>query len=358
MYTGGVLAVQARLEGHPQILNFILDTGSGGISLDSATCEDLGMVLRQTDTVVNGIAGAVKVRFAFNQVLHTGNVATDHLNFYVNDYSLLTSTYGEKVDGIIGFSFLSRYILDVDFDSLQVKMYSPGKYSYERKGKLFKPSFKRLAAQTVAVKDNRKTAFKFYFDSGAGLCMLMSERFLKDSSVINPKRKPVITQAEGLGGKKSMQLTVVKYIKLGPFKFRNVPVHLYNDDNDIFSYPYAGGLLGNDLLRRFNIVFNYPAGEVQLTPNSHYSEPFDYAYTGMSLYAIEEKIYIDDIVAGSPAFLAELKNGDELVSVAGNISNNVQEYKNLLQKTDIDIRLIIKRKDKMLFKTIHPVSIR
>src|ERR1700720_2479480 len=37
VFTGGVILMKARLGDFPDSLNFILDTGSGGISLDSAT---------------------------------------------------------------------------------------------------------------------------------------------------------------------------------------------------------------------------------------------------------------------------------------------------------------------------------
>src|ERR1700759_1279973 len=41
VFTGGVILIKARLNGFPDSLNFILDTGSGGISLDSMTCNRL-----------------------------------------------------------------------------------------------------------------------------------------------------------------------------------------------------------------------------------------------------------------------------------------------------------------------------
>src|ERR1700743_3401791 len=40
-FTGGVMLIRARFGDFPDTLNFILDTGSGGISLDSNTCERL-----------------------------------------------------------------------------------------------------------------------------------------------------------------------------------------------------------------------------------------------------------------------------------------------------------------------------
>ena len=357
-YTGGVIAFHAGLGNNREPLNFILDTGSGGISLDSATCLEMDILTRATDTVISGIAGDKKVSFCFDQQFHTGKLTTDHVNFYINDYSLLSASYGEKIDGVVGYGFLSRYVVNINFDSATIKIYRPGNYKYEDGGKIFRPQFRRLAAQAVMVRDARRNTPNFYMDTGAGLSLLMSETFVKDSGILRPGRKPVVTQAEGLGGKKPMRLTVVKQVKFGPYSFRNVPVHLYNDEANIFSYPYTMGLLGNDLLRRFNITLNYPKKEIHLIPNTHYFDSFDYAYTGMSIYYIDEKILIDDIVPGSPAEKAGLKNGDELISVSNNISGNVQAYKNLLQNLKEPVKIIVRRKEALQFFSIQAISIR
>src|SRR5215471_8382114 len=55
--TGGVIMLQGQLIGYPDTLNFILDTGSGGISLDSTTAEYLKLKPVPTDRTIRGIAG-------------------------------------------------------------------------------------------------------------------------------------------------------------------------------------------------------------------------------------------------------------------------------------------------------------
>ena len=339
-------------------LNFILDTGSGGISLDSTTCSILNVFLKPSDTTVSGIGGAKKVSFAFNQKLKTGNLITDSLNFYVNDYSLLGSVYGERIDGIIGYGFLSRYILDIDFDSAQIKIYSPGVFKYKRNGVFLKPGFSKLMALPLTIKDKDKIVTNFFLDTGAGLSLLITEQFLKDHNILLSRRRPVSTQVQGLGGKKIMRLTVVKSLKFGPYVFKNVPTNLYNDEDNVTSYPYTAGLLGNDIMRRFNMVLNYPKKEMHIIPNNNFSDRFDYAYTGLSLYNFDGKIYADDIIEKSPADKAGLKNGDEVISVGSNISGNIQEYENILQKVRERTLLIIKRDNKPYLISIFPVSIR
>jgi len=54
--TGGVIMVTGQLKSYPDSLHFILDTGSGGISLDSLTCIRLGIDLEASDIFIRGLA--------------------------------------------------------------------------------------------------------------------------------------------------------------------------------------------------------------------------------------------------------------------------------------------------------------
>lgn len=356
-FSGGVIVIQARFGNIPDTLNFILDTGSGGISLDSSTCNEFHIPRTPTDTTITGIGGIRKVDFVFDQTLSLPGLKVEHLNFHVNDYDVLSSVYGEKVDGIMGYSFFSRYIVKINFDSSTLEVYTPGKIDYPKEGTMLHPAFTNLPIQWLNIKDRQKLGFNFYIDTGAGLCLLLNEKFVKDSNILLSRRKPVLTQAEGMGGKLQMRLTVIKELKVGPYKFHAVPTYLYKDDYNVTSYPFTGGLLGNDLLRRFNIVFNYPNREVHLLPNSHFNESFDYAYTGLGIYYEEGKIIVEDVIPGSPADKARFKLGDEVIAVDRNFSLNIQAYKNILQTPNASIKVIVRRNGSLKELTLYTKSI-
>src|SRR5690606_18761917 len=120
------------------------------------------------------------------------------------------------------------------------------------------------------VKDDREVASRFYFDTGAGLCLMLSEEFVEDSRLRVKKKKWYNSQVQGLGGKAPMLQGVIRSMKLGPYKFKNIPAYIFEDEYNITAYPYLGGLIGNDLLRRFNIIINYPQRDMYLMPNTHF----------------------------------------------------------------------------------------
>jgi hypothetical protein len=265
----------------------------------------------------------------------------------VNNYHLLTSVYGEKIDGIIGYSVFNRYILKLNYDSLHVEFWTKGAMKYPRGGFLFRPLITTLPVQAARIKDERQINTRFLYDLGAGLNLLLTTDFVKDSAVLNRKRKLYVKEAEGLGGKVDMHMTVIKELKLGPYRFRNVPIYVFDDIYNVTSYPFLGGIIGNDLLRRFNSIINYDKRDFYLVPNSHFNDPFDYAYSGIELYFVDGEIIIGDIAKNSPAEKAGLKEGDVVVAVNKNFNQNLNQYKIALQSTEGPAKLIIRREGEL-----------
>ncbi len=356
--SGGIIIVKAQLDNHPDSLNFVFDTGSGGISLDSTSAHYLNLEYVKSEKTIRGIAGIKTVDFTLDHTLKLGGLQTEHLDFHINDYELLTSVYGVKIDGIIGYSFLRRYIVRIDYDTQFMEVYNPGSFKYPRGGYLLKPNFSTLPLQSAIISDERPIMNRFIFDTGAGLCFLLSQDFVDDSLVFKKKRKMYPTQAEGLGGKTQMNLSVAKEIKLGPYKFRNVPIHIFLDDYNVTNYPMLGGLIGNDVLRRFNVILNYPEQSIHLKPNTHFAENFDYSYTGLGIYQINGEIRVVDIMPNSPGDKAGFKTGDVIFSVETNASKNIQTYKNLFQNSLGKIRVVIFRDQQPFILTLDVKDIR
>lgn len=347
--TGGVIILHARLDDFADTLNFILDSGSSGISLDSTTVEYFKLKPEASDRTIRGIAGIKKVGFLYHHKLRfAGGYVVDSLDFHVNDYSILTSVYGEQIDGIIGYSLLSRYIVKINYDSLTIDLCSNGTLRYPRGGFLIKPYISTLPVHHARIKDEATLQTRFLHDIGAGVCLMLSRDFIEDSNLLRKKKKMFPKEGEGIGGTISMDLTVIKELKIGPYRFRNVPTYIFEDQFNVTSYPYLAGLIGNDILRRFNVIFNYQKRDIHLIPNSHYREPFDYSYSGIELYFVDGLIEIGNISKGSPAEEAGLQIGDVVVAINNNFTQNFDQYKSTLQSSNEKIKLIIRRDGQLM----------
>jgi len=342
-FAGGIVVIRAQLAGYPDSLNFIMDTGSAGVSLDSTTCLRMNIQPVYTDKLISGVGGVRRISYVNNQSLLLGQIKVDSLHFHVGDYEILSSEYGDRIDGIIGDDFYKRYIVRIDYDSNEMYVYSKGDFRYPKGGFALRPTFSILPTELAAIQDIREVKARFYFDTGAGLCVLLNSDFIGDSSILNPEKKPFPVQAHGVGGKVIMHVTTIKEFKLGPYRFRNLPAHIFDDVYHITSYPYLAGLIGNDILRRFNIILNYDKGIFYLMPNSHFYDPFDYSYTGLDLYWVQGEIRVGDVMTDSPAEKAGFRADDVVISINENTSQNLRLYKSMLQNTGDKVRVVVYR---------------
>lgn len=338
-----VVLIKGVLVGHPDTLLFILDTGSSGISLDSTTASALGLVPVESDINIRGIAGVRKAEFLYNKELELNGLVVDSLNFHINDYEFLSYTYGTQIDGVIGYSLFSRYILKIDYDVREIEICSQGPIRYPRGGHVLRPFIRTLPVQPARVRDHHRITTRFLFDIGAGLSLVLSRDFEQDSALIRKSRKRFPVEAHGVGGKFAMEMTLVKDFRLGPYRFRKVPTMVFDDEFNVTSYPYLGGLIGNQILKRFNVILNYERREIHLKPNNLYREPFDYSYSGMELYYINGIIMVGSIVKGSPADSAGIKEGDIVIAINNNASQDFVQYKKALMTAKKQLKLILKR---------------
>lgn len=356
--TGGVVIIQAQLAPFSDTLQFIFDTGSSGISLDSATAHYLGLRPTFDGLLIRGIAGIREVPQLRNQSLTIGSLRTDSLNFYINDYSVLTSIYGVRIDGVIGYALLSRYIVSIDYEKQYIEWFAPGLYPYPRKGTLLRPSINKLPAHPFLIQELQAKSYPLLIDIGAGLNMLFSERFAKEAGVLDPTRKSWVTSGEGIGGQIELRLTLLKSLRIGPYRFKKIPITIFDDSYNVTNYPHWAGLIGNDLLRRFNTVLNYPAAEIHLKPNRFFYDEFDYAYIGMELYLIDGLIKVGFVASNSPAQDAGLEVGDEIVAVNKILSGKLDAFKAELAHASKKVTIIFKRHGKIETAIVKAIRIK
>lgn len=358
-YYGGVVVISARLHNYPDTLQFLLDTGSAGISLDTTTCINLGVKLTPSDKIVRGLGASKNVSFVMDNTLHLPGLSVDSLDFHVNNYELISQVYGIQIDGIMGFSLLSRYIVQVDYDKEEIVIYSKGRFRYPKGGYMMRPNLTFIPVVPAPLRSGKRNVnHRYYFDTGAGMCLLLSTQFVKDSSLLVKRKVKVIpTEAQGLGGKMQMFITTINEFRIGNYNFRNVPTYLFDDVTNITSYPSLGGMIGNDLLRRFNLTLNYARKEIHMVPNTHFRDQFDYSYTGLIIYLIDNRIEVTDVIRNSPAEKAGFKPGDLILAVNNNFTSNLQIYRDILKNIGTRPTLLLMREGELILKKLPIRSI-
>jgi predicted aspartyl protease len=353
--TRGIIIIKGGLGKNPAELNFVLDTGCGGISLDSATARQLNLEPLKSEQKIKGLSQLKQAEFITGQQLRLQNLRVDSLDFHINDYSFLSESNNIKIDGVIGYSFLKHFIVNINYSDFTIEIWRPGNYSYPKNGFIIPADVNKLVSVNAMVKDRRKIDTRFYFDTGADICFIFSEKFARDSNLLSNGKKIVVSGGEGLGGKQEMRLTTIDELRLGPYTLHDVPAYIYEDPYNVFNYPFCGGIIGNELLQRFNLVLNYPQNEVHLEPNRMFDDPFNYAYFGCSISTTDGRLIIKDIIKDSPAEIAGLQDEDVIFGINDNFKNDIFEYSKMLYKPGAKVRIFYLR-DKKVKSTVVEVG--
>src|ERR1700728_2556588 len=83
MLIGGIILGKVQIGDFPDSLNFIFDTGCGGVSLDSTTAQRLKLAPRLSSYVIRGIAGVRPQRLLDDMRLRVGRISMDSLTMQV-----------------------------------------------------------------------------------------------------------------------------------------------------------------------------------------------------------------------------------------------------------------------------------
>ena len=157
----------------------------------------------------------------------------------------------------------------------------------------------------------------------------------------------------GLSGDIYCHIGRTKRFNLGNFKFKK-PLITYPDEESVQLTDYEidrSGSIGADILKRFTIVFDYHGKEMLLKPNSFYKNEFKYNLSGIDVTTPMPDIpmyQITKIRKGSPAWIAGLEVGDQILAINGietseyTLGNIVQMLQSRAGRT---MRVDIRRQD-------------
>jgi hypothetical protein len=267
--------LNARIE-DSRNLRIVLDSGMGwdGLLITNPDLAD-SIVLR--NPTVASIAGAG----------NSGNataIFSDSMSFIIGSEEFKDQRIvilreggfrGASFDGVTGYSIFGHYSVEINYDNTEIVLHVPGGITIDKSWTelpiYFKENMIPWINVSIASENEKPVPINCYIDYASSEAI---ELLLKPGQKFNmPAETEDYYLGRGLSGDITGQKGKISKVIIGPYELTGVmaafaPAEVRSKQRG------ADGVVANNLLRRFNLIFDYQNNKLYIKPNSYFNEPF------------------------------------------------------------------------------------
>ena len=189
----------------------------------------------------------------------------------------------------------------------------------------------------ASLNDGSPVQVDLLVDTGAGVPLLLHNN--SHPSLHLPDHYIKGKLGIGLGGYLAGYIGRIQKLSLGSIEFPGVLTSFQNVDENWLQDKdkYRNGILGNNLLSRFDVFMDYNRGQLMLKPYKAKQEPFVMDRSGLVLFAFGtgfNQFAVRDILSDSPAQEADFQVNDVLTRIQGTAAKyyTLDDINRVLQK--------------------------
>ncbi|HXI87963.1 MAG TPA: aspartyl protease family protein [Parvularculaceae bacterium] len=336
-----VIFLQAKVAGRSTWV--ILDTGDKYTVVDMDLARAAGLPLGQPVEVGGGGDHTVTGAMAQGGGIDVAGVSGQPLPVFIAvPLGDIARASGHEVGGIIGYDFLSRYVVEINYRRRRLVLHEPA-YRYAGHGQTLPITFNSAGHPQVraeVIDRGRELGEGLYtLDIGSAVAIVLNAPFVNAHQLLDENRPTVaFLGGAGVGGTVQGRIGRVTGFKLGHFLINDPIVMFATSAGGAFAGSDAQGNIGAAILERFKLIIDYPRRQVSFEPSHALSAPLDYDKTGIvwtSSGPTFDTFTVKAVAPGSPAEAAQIRPGDHLVAIDGRAASKfrLSDVRELLQKS-------------------------
>lgn len=305
--------------------NFVLDTGVGFCIITEPSLIDTLKPGKLRKIRVSGLGEGedLTAQVIPSLLVKIGNTAASRISAAIleKDAFNLSSFAGMPVYGLIGYDFFNSFIVRINYATKLITLYRPHSGFTPRKGYLIPMTIhegKPYISSEVGLTNRTVLSGRLIIDTGAGHPLSLESS--PEAPIALPEKHIAANLGIGLTGPINGFLGRIDYLKLGKVKIRNLltayPHH--QDAGAKVSSVSRTGSIGNSILRRFDVVFDYSRSALYIKPTASLKDPFEHDMSGMEFYSSGKdykRLFVLRVENSSAASEAGIAEDDEILAI-------------------------------------------
>ena len=335
-------------------LRFTIDTGSDVFAIITGSqAKRLGLTARDNYKVGVASVGEIEAASIPSAKLSLPGVEALNQRIEVIVSDEPADNGDQQIDGTLGFRFLKHFVVEIDYEAKTIKFFSTTNYKYHGSGEIIPVKIKDgtpMARLKLITASGKTIDSYFEIDSGLGGTFLFFTPAVKKYGLLEDMRTIQSPTSFEISGEYHRRIGRAKSVQLGSFMISNLPVSLSQNAEG----SGIDGTLGEEVLRRFKVIFDFSHHRMILEPNSHFKEPYEEDMSGIALTAEKnggQKLFrIRQVVPNTPASEAGLQADDLITAIDGLPAANFTEagIERMFKQAEREFALTIKRGEKVI----------
>ncbi len=343
-FVGNHIYLRARVNGS-EPLWFLLDTGATASYFDAQKAKALGLAGQNNS--VKGVSMSLRGVRLLDQ------------DFSIRSFGF--SAYdGHEMHGMLGYDFINRFVIEIDYENRTVNLYDPKDYKYSGPGEIIPlvmledDSGGRIPLVQIKIMqlDRAPIEGKFIADLAVRAAITFNSPFVNSNNLLEAPQKTIQANlgAGAMVRESKQPIGRLPTLQLGHFKIQNPVAIFFQDKEGVMVSPEFDGVIGSEILRRFRVIFDYSRQHVILEPNRYFSEGFEHDMSGMLLVVEGTGFRINQVMGNSPASAAGVHKGDILITVNGKRSPTLtlEQLRRMFLRDGRSYWLGVKRGDRII----------
>jgi hypothetical protein len=314
-------------------IGFILDTGADENVINSTRLEEFGLKTYAQTTTTGG-GNSADYAFVAGATFTLPGVELRNQHVSAIDETGLERALGVKLGGLLGYDFISRFVVDIDYQNQRIMLHDPRTWKYSGSGMLVPVVFDNGIPHgygSIGVPTKPDIPAYFVVDFGAAETATLTSPFVKSNDLAwLAQTNPTVNRPAGLENQFFAQNNVrghLQRLTIGGLTVNDVPVNMSVNTTGAYASTNFSGTVGESIYSRYHCYLDYPNYRIILEPTPEADKPFPERETyGLSLLASGADLHTYTVVAVRPKSPAEadgFQKGDVISSEDG---KNASEF--------------------------------